>query len=129
MKIYQKNLLYWLVRESFRLEYRPYREYCRRFFTSYQELRTVMCLSVPENAICIPRLQSTEPPCPCFRQLLVLIAQSWLLRQTKLESPEHFEQPSLFQNKFCSLPFLNSRACQQNQIVLVFNRWFSGSYT
>lgn len=99
----QNNLLYWLVSESFRFEYKPYREYCLRFSTSYHEFSTERCLSVPENASCIPRLQSTEPPRPLHDD--VLIAQSCLLRQTKLDFPLHEEHPSLFQYKFCSLPF------------------------
>lgn len=51
-------------------------------------------------------LQSTEPPW-CL-QLDVLIAQAWLLRQTKDDFPEHEAQPSLFQYKFWSVPFWNS---------------------
>lgn len=117
LKNNQKNLLYWSVRELLRLEYRPYREYWRRFFTSNHELKTDSCLSVPENVSCIPRLQSTLPP--RFLQL-VLIAQSWSLRHTKLELPEQDEQPSLFQYKFSSLPFLNSSTyIKQEHHILV----------
>ncbi|KAF5783769.1 hypothetical protein HanXRQr2_Chr11g0511681 [Helianthus annuus] len=51
-------------------------------------------------------LQSTVPP--LYLHELVLIAQSWLLRHTKLLLPEHEAHPSRFQYKFCSLPFWNS---------------------
>lgn len=99
-------LLNWLVREFLRLEYRPNREYWRRFDISYHELSTESCLSVPEKASWTPMLQSTWPLCPL--QLVVLTAQYCLLRQTKEDVPEHDEQPSVFQYKFWSVPLLNS---------------------
>lgn len=43
-------MLNWLVSESLRLEKSPTREYCRSLDTSYHELRTASCLSVPEKA-------------------------------------------------------------------------------
>ena len=89
-----------------RLEKSPNREYCRSLDTSYHELSTASCLSVPENASWIPGLQSTCPPLPL--QLVVLIAQ---LPSThaKSERPEHDEHPLGFQNRFWSVPFWNSR--------------------
>lgn len=113
-----------LVSESFRLEQRPQSEYCFRFATSYHEFNAVQCLSVPENANWIPKLQSTCPP--WFLQFCGLIAHSSLLRHTNFESPEHFEHPSFFQNMFSSLPFWNSRTQNSPKIYddyITNKRW------
>lgn len=56
----QSQSIFWygLVIVSRRSEYRPYREYRRRFFTSYHELSTTSFLSVPENVSCMPMLHA-----------------------------------------------------------------------
>lgn len=101
------------VMESLRLENRPKREYCRRFCTSYQELRASRFLSVPENVNCMPILQAVPPFC---WHCVFGTAQSCLFRQTL--PPEHASQPKLFQNKFWRVPSWNSRTCwsMNNQI-------------
>lgn len=110
------------MRESLRFEYNPKREYCFRLDTSYHELRTACCLSVPEKASCIPMLQSTAPP--WVLQLDVLIAQTWLLRQTKADFPfEQEPQPSRFQYRFWSLPFLNSRTYRERERESITDMW------
>lgn len=84
---------------------RDCRELCRRLATSYHELSTRSFLSVPEKANCMPMSHAVDPV-----QLEFWIAQSVLFRHTK-GLPVHDSHPNFFQNKFCRIPFWNSRTC------------------
>lgn len=105
--VLQKNLLYWLVSELFKLPYNPYREYWWRWPISYQELNTLSCLSEPEKDVWKLRLQSTFPP--CVLQFFSGMAQSCPFKHTNAEFPLQELQPSLFHSRFCSLPLLKSK--------------------
>jgi hypothetical protein len=101
------------VSESLRLEKSPNREYCWSLDTSYHELSTASCLSVPEKASWMPGLQSTCPPLPL--QLDVLIAQLPSTHAKPADCPEHLPHPLVFQYRFWSLPFWNSRTWKRGQ--------------
>jgi hypothetical protein len=95
------------VRDSLRLEKGLNNKYCWSLETSYHELSTTSCLSVLEKASWIPGLQSTCPPLPL--QLDVFITQLPSTHAKLDDYPEHLSQPLVFQYRFSSPPFWNSR--------------------